>query len=127
MIGLGFPPFQTALMCLIANSAPVAYGGLGNPVRTLVAVTGLREADFSAMLGRILPLTTLILPFWLVRVLCKTRETFAVWPGLLACGLIFGGIQFFWSNFMGRRAGRYHRRHRHPAAARDLLQILAPA
>src|SRR6516225_2394926 len=101
MIGLGFPPFQTALLCLIANSAPVAYGGLGNPVRTLVAVTGLPEADFSAMLGRILPLTTLVLPFWLVRVLCKTRDTVAVWPGLLACGVIFGGIQFFWSNFMG--------------------------
>jgi lactate permease len=100
MIGLGFPPFQTALMCLIANSAPVAYGGLGNPVRTLVAVTGLPEADFSAMIGRILPLTTLVLPFWLVRVLCKTRDTMAVWPGLVACGVTFGGIQFFWSNYM---------------------------
>ncbi|PYT17567.1 MAG: L-lactate permease [Acidobacteria bacterium] len=100
MIGLGFPPFQTALLCLIANSAPVAYGGLGNPVRTLVAVTGLPEPDFSAMIGRILPLTTLVLPFWLLRVLCSTRETLAVWPGLLACGVIFGGIQFLWSNFM---------------------------
>ena len=88
-------------MCLIANSSPVAYGGLGNPVRTLVAVTGLPEADFSAMLGRILPLTTLVLPFWLIRVLCNRRDTMAVWPGLLACGVIFGGIQFFWSNFMG--------------------------
>lgn len=101
MIGLGFPPFQTALMCLIANSAPVAYGGMGNPVRTLVAVTGLREADFSAMLGRILPLTTLILPYWIIRQLCKRRDTLAVWPGLLACGLTFGAIQFFWSNFIG--------------------------
>jgi lactate permease len=101
MIGMGFPPFQTAVMCLIANSAPVAYGGLGNPVRTLVAVTGLAEADFSAMLGRILPLTTLFLPFWIVRILCSTRETLAVWPGLLACGLIFGSLQFFWSNYMG--------------------------
>ena len=100
MIGLGFPPFQTALLCLIANSAPVAYGGLGNPVRTLVAVTGLREADFSAMIGRILPLTTLILPFWLVRVLTGRKQTMAVWPGLVACGVTFGGIQFFWSNFM---------------------------
>src|SRR5215831_15840536 len=100
MIGLGFPPFQTALLCLIANSAPVAYGGLGNPVRTLVAVTGLPEADFSAMLGRILPLTTLVLPFWLIRVYCSTAETIAVWPALLMCGLAFGGIQFFWSNFM---------------------------
>lgn len=101
MIGMGFPPFQTALMCLIANSAPVAYGGMGNPVRTLVAVTGLPEADFSAMIGRILPIVVVILPFWLVRVLCKTKDMLAVWPGLLLCGLTFGGIQFFWSNFMG--------------------------
>ncbi len=100
MVGLGFPPFQTALLCLIANSAPVAYGSLGNPVRTLVAVTGMPEADFSAMLGRILPFTTLILPFWLVRVFCTTRETLAVWPGLLAGGMVFAGVQFFWSNFM---------------------------
>jgi lactate permease len=100
MIGLGFPPFQTALLCLIANSAPVAYGGLGNPVRTLVAVTGLPEADFSAMIGRILPLVVLILPFWLVRVLCGTRQMIAVWPGLLACALSFASIQFFWSNYM---------------------------
>jgi lactate permease len=100
MVGLGFPPFQTALLCLIANSAPVAYGSLGNPVRTLVAVTGMPEADFSAMLGRILPFTTLILPFWLVRVFCTTRETLAVWPGLLAGGIVFAGVQFFWSNFM---------------------------
>ena len=101
MIGLGFPPMQTALICLIGNSAPVAFGGLGNPVRTLVAVTGLPEADFSAMLGRILPLTVLILPFWLVRVLCKTRDTMKVWPGLLAGGIACGGIQFFWANYMG--------------------------
>ena len=100
MIGLGFPAFQTAVLCLIANSAPVAFGGLGNPIRTLVAVTGLPEADFSAMIGRILPLTTLVLPFWLIRVMTSTGETLAVWPGLLACGVTFGAIQFFWSNFM---------------------------
>jgi lactate permease len=74
---------------------------MGNPVRTLVAVTGLPEADFSAMIGRILPIIVVILPFWLIRVLCKTRDMLAVWPGLLVCGLTFGGIQFFWSNFMG--------------------------
>jgi len=101
MIGLGFPPFQTALLCLLANSAPVAYGGLGNPVRTLVAVTGLPEADFSAMIGRILPIVVLFLPFWLMRILCKTRDVLEVWPGLLVCGVTFGSIQFFWSNFMG--------------------------
>jgi lactate permease len=100
LIGLGFPPFQTALMCLVANSAPVAYGGLGNPVRTLVAVTGLPEADWSAMIGRILPIIVLILPFWLIRVLCPMRSMLQVWPGLLVCALTFSSIQFFWSNFM---------------------------
>jgi lactate permease len=100
MIGVGFPPFETALLCLIANSSPVAFGGLGNPVRTLVAVTGLPEAGFSAMLGRILPFTTLVLPFWLVWVLCKRRDTLSIWPALLLCGVTFGSIQFFWSNFM---------------------------
>ncbi len=101
LIGLGFPPFQTALLCLIANSAPVAYGGLGNPVRTLVAVTGLPEADWSAMIGRILPIIVLILPFWLIRVLCPWSAVMSVWPGLVVCGITFASIQFFWSNFMG--------------------------
>ncbi len=100
MIGLGFPPFQTAVACLLANSAPVAFGGLGNPIRTLVAVTGLGEADFSAMIGRILPLTTLVLPFWLVKLWTDTRRTLEVWPALAACGLIFGSLQFAWSNFV---------------------------
>jgi lactate permease len=100
MIGLGFPPFQTAVLCLLANSAPVAFGGLGNPIRTLGAVTGLPEMEFSAMAGRILPLTTLILPFWLVRMMAKTRETLAVWPGLVVGGVTFASIQFFWSNYM---------------------------
>ncbi len=84
MIGLGFPPFATALLCLLANSAPVAFGGLGNPIRTLTAVTGLPEADFGAMVGRILPLTTLVLPFWLIRMIVRTADTFAVWPEVAA-------------------------------------------
>ncbi|SPF49849.1 fragment of glycolate transporter (part 2) [Candidatus Sulfopaludibacter sp. SbA4] len=70
-------------------------------MRTLVAVTGLPEADFSAMIGRILPIVVLILPFWLMRILCKTRDVLEVWPGLVVCGVTFGSIQFFWSNFMG--------------------------
>ena len=100
LIGMGFPPLQTALLCLIANSAPVAFGGMGNPVRTLVAVTGLPEADFSAMIGRILGIVILILPFWLLRVMCKTRETLAVWPALVVAAVTSAGIQFFWSNYM---------------------------
>jgi len=68
-------------------------------VRVLVAVTGLPEADLSAMIGRILPFTALILPFWLVRWMTNWRQTFAVWPALLVCGVVFGLVQFYWSNF----------------------------
>src|ERR1017187_3244886 len=76
-----------------------SIGGISDDPR--VAVRGRPEAAFRAMIGRILPIIVLILPFWLIRTFCKTRETLAVWPGLLVCGFTFGGIQFFWSNFMG--------------------------
>ncbi|HYM09716.1 MAG TPA: L-lactate permease [Bryobacterales bacterium] len=99
MAGLGFDPFAAAVLCLIANTAPVAFGGVGNPIRVLVAVTGLPEADLSAMAGRILTWAALILPFWLVRTAAKTRDTIAVWPALLVCGVTFGGVQLYWSNY----------------------------
>jgi lactate permease len=99
MAGLGFQPFAAAVLCLIANTVPVAYGAVGNPVRTLVAVTGLGEADISAMIGRILPWTALVLPFWLVRTMTTWRRTLSLWPGLLLCGCVFAGVQFYWSNY----------------------------
>ncbi|HTM47390.1 MAG TPA: lactate permease LctP family transporter [Bryobacteraceae bacterium] len=99
MVGLGFQPFAAAVLCLIANTAPVAFGGVGNPIRVLVAVTGLGDADLSAMVGRILPWTALILPFWLVRSMTSWANTFAVWPGLLMCGGVFAMVQFYWSNY----------------------------
>src|SRR5437762_2769441 len=99
LIGLGFSPFQSATLCLIANTAPVAWGGVGNPIRTLGGVTGLAELKFSAMAGRILPPLSLILPLWLVRSMVGWRETLQVWPALLVSGLSFAGMQFYWSNF----------------------------
>ena len=99
LMGLGFSPFQAATLCLIANTAPVAWGGVGNPIRTLGGVTGLPELQFSAMAGRILPPLSLILPIWLVRSMVGWRETFQVWPALLVSGLSFAGMQFYWSNF----------------------------
>ena len=99
LIGLGFKPFQSAVLCLIANTAPVAWGGVGNPIRTLAGVTGLPEFQFSAMTGRILPPLSLILPLWLVRSMVGWKETFQVWPALLVSGLSFAGMQFYWSNY----------------------------
>src|SRR6476646_3121400 len=99
LIGLGFEPFQAATLCLVANTAPVAWGGVGNPIRTLAGVTGLPESAFSAMAGRIMPPLSLILPFWLVRSMVGWRETLQVWPALLLSGASFAGMQFYWSNF----------------------------
>src|SRR5206468_9592941 len=85
-----FPPFQAATLCLLANTAPVAWGGVGNPIRTLVGVTDLPEAALNAMAGRILPPLSVILPLWLVRSMVPWRETLEVWPALAVSGLSFG-------------------------------------
>lgn len=99
LIGLGFDPFQAATLCLVANTAPVAWGGVGNPIRVLAGVTGLSEMALSEMTGRILPPLSAILPLWLVRSMVGWRETFSVWPALVVSGLSFALMQFYWSNF----------------------------
>jgi lactate permease len=98
LIGLGFKPFEAAVLCLIANTAPVAWGGVGNPIRTLAGVTGLPDFQLSAMAGRILPPFSLILPIWLVRTMTGWSGTFEVLPALLVAGGSFAGMQYFWSN-----------------------------
>src|SRR6202142_1882460 len=100
MIGLGFKPFHAAALNLIANTAPVAWGAIGTPVHTLAAVTALPESDLNAMIGRILPFTAILVPFWLVRAMVSWSETFEVLPAILVVGLSFAGMQFFWSNYM---------------------------
>ena len=100
MIGLGFRPFHAAALNLIANTAPVAWGAIGTPVHTLAAVTSLPESDLNAMIGRILPFTAVIVPFWLVRTMVGWQETFEVLPAILVVGFSFALTQFFWSNYV---------------------------
>ena len=100
MIGLGFKPFHAAALNLIANTAPVAWGAIGTPVHTLAAVTSLPESDLNAMIGRILPFTAIIVPFWLVRTVVNWQETFEVFPAILVVGISFALTQFFWSNYV---------------------------
>ena len=100
MIGLGFKPFHAAALNLIANTAPVAWGAIGTPVHALAAVTALPESDLNAMIGRILPFTAIIVPFWLVRTMVSWRETFEVFPAILVVGISFSLTQFFWSNYV---------------------------
>src|SRR5437879_8013021 len=98
MIGLGFQPFHAAALNLLANTSPVAWGAIGTPVHTLAAVSGLPESDLSAMIGRILPITGIIVPFWLVRAMVGWSETFEVLPAILVVGVSFSLTQYFWSN-----------------------------
>jgi lactate permease len=100
MIGLGFKPFHAAALNLIANTAPVAWGAIGTPVHALASVTALPESDLSAMIGRILPITAVIVPFWLVRAMVSWAETWEVFPAILVVGLSFAGTQYFWANYM---------------------------
>src|SRR6201993_3357359 len=100
MIGLGFRPFHAAALNLIANTAPVAWGSIGIPIHTLAAVTALPESDLNAMIGRILPFTAIIVPFWLVRTMVDWKETFEVLPAILVVGVLFALTQFVWANYV---------------------------
>ncbi len=100
MIGLGFRPFHAAALNLIANTAPVAWGAIGTPVHTLAAVTALPESDLNAMIGRILPFTAVIVPFWLVKTMVSWRETFEIFPAIAVVGVSFAVTQFLWSNYV---------------------------
>ncbi len=101
MIGLGFRPLEAAKLALIGNTAPVAYGALGTPLITLAKVTNLDLGDLSAMVGRQLPLFSLIVPFWLVAAQAGWRGMIGVWPACLVSGLSFAVLQFAVSNFHG--------------------------
>src|SRR3989441_775766 len=91
-------PFHAAALNLLANTSPVAWGAIGTPVHTLAAVSGLPESDLSAMIGRILPITGIIVPFWLVRAMVGWAETFEVLPAILVVGFSFSVTQYLWSN-----------------------------
>lgn len=101
MIGLGFKPLEAAKLALIGNTAPVAFGSLGIPLTTLAPLTGLDLHALSAMVGRQLPLFSLIVPFWLVTAQVGWRGMIAVWPACLVAGGTFGTMQFLVSNFHG--------------------------
>jgi lactate permease len=101
LIGLGFSPLAASGLSLIANTAPVAYGALGSPVIALAAVTGLPLLDLSAMIGRQLPIFSIIVPFWLIVAFAGWRGTWQIWPAILVAGVSFAIPQFLVSNFHG--------------------------
>ncbi len=101
LAGLGFPPFYAASICLLANTAPVAFGSIATPILTLRGVTGLPIDQLSAAVGRICAPVSLLIPSYLIAVMGGWRGLAAVLPATVACGASFAGVQFLVSNFVG--------------------------
>ena len=100
LIGLGFSPLAASGLSLIANTAPVAYGALGTPIQGLATVTGLDPYILGAMVGRQLPVFSLIVPFWVVWAFAGWRGMKEIWPAILVTGVTFAVPQFVISNYI---------------------------
>jgi len=101
LTGLGFSSFYAGGICLLANTAPVAFGSIGIPITTLAAVTGLPLLRISAGVGRICAPVSLIVPAYLILVMGGWKALSGVLPAALVCGIAFAGTQFLVSNFVG--------------------------
>jgi len=103
MVGLGFRPFQAAVLNLLANTAPVAWGAIGTPIVTLGSVSGIDPLTLSTMAGHQLPWVSILVPFWLVATFVKMeggtwKEAFEVWPAALCAGASFALMQYYASS-----------------------------
>src|SRR5450755_4742640 len=103
MVGLGFKPFQSAVLNLLANTAPVAWGAIGTPIVVLASVSGLDQLTLSTMAGHQLPWISILVPFWLVALFVKMeggtwKDAFEVWPATLCAGASFALMQYFASS-----------------------------
>jgi lactate permease len=101
LTGLGFSPFFAAGICLLANTAPVAFGSIGIPVVTLAGTTGLPELELSAWVGRLCAPVSVLIPAYLILVMGGFRALKGVLPAAIVCGLCFASVQFAVSNFVG--------------------------
>ncbi|MFY4775617.1 L-lactate permease [Metabacillus sp. RGM 3146] len=101
LAGLGFNPLYAAGICLLANTAPVAFGSIGIPVIAVEGATGVPAMDISQMIGRQLPLLSLFIPLYLVVIIAGFKKAAEVLPAILVCGVSFAATQFITSNFLG--------------------------
>ena len=101
LVGLGFNPLYAAGLCLIANTAPVAFGAMGIPIIVGGQVTGIDPFKIGQMAGRQLPLLSVIVPFWLVIIMDGVRGVKETWPAILVAGVSFAITQFLTANYIG--------------------------
>jgi lactate permease len=101
LTGLGFSPFRASAICLLANTAPVAFGSIGIPVITLAGTTGLPVGELSAWVGRICTPIALIIPAYLIFAVGGMVALRSVWLAALAAGGVFSMVQLVVSNTLG--------------------------
>lgn len=101
LVGLGFNPLYAAGLCLIANTAPVAFGAIGSPVIAFEGPTGVAAKEIAKMIGRQLPFLSVIIPFYLVFIMAGFKKTMEVLPAILVAGVSFAITQFITSNYLG--------------------------
>ena len=101
LVGLGFKPLYAAGLCLIVNTAPVAFGAMGIPIIVAGQVTGLDAFEIGQMAGRQLPFLTVIVLFWIMAIMDGWRGIKETWPAVLVAGGSFAVAQYLTSNFIG--------------------------
>jgi lactate permease len=101
LVGLGFNPLYAAGICLIANTAPVAFGSVGTPIIIASRVSDIPEMAISQMVGRTLPLLSVVVPFYLVLLMAGFKKSLEVLPGIIVSGISFAFFQWFAANYIG--------------------------
>jgi lactate permease len=101
MVGLGFSPYYASALCLLANTAPVAFGAIGVPVITLAQITGLPVDKLSGAVGTLCAPIAVILPAYMIFVMGGLSAALEIWPVLLTAGLTFGTVEYVVSNYVG--------------------------
>lgn len=101
LVGLGFQPVYAAGICLIADTAPVAFGAIGIPIVVAAGVTGLDMHHISSIVGRQLPFLSVIVPLWLVVTMSGWQSALEVLPAIIVTGVCFAVPQFLVSNYVG--------------------------
>ncbi|MDA0164980.1 L-lactate permease [Solirubrobacter ginsenosidimutans] len=126
LVGVGFTPIKAVVLALVADTAPVAFGGIAIPITTLASVTGLPKEELSQMIGRqMLPLAILV-PFILIYMVDGRRGVRETWPAALVAGGVFGVVQLGTSNFISPELTNIFAALAAAAALVALLHVWAP-
>lgn len=101
LVGLGMRPLYAAGLCMIANTAPVAFGAVGIPITALGKAVGIDPLDIAAMVGRMLPPLTLFVPFFIVFLMSGLKGVKETFPAVFVAAVSFAGVQYWSSNHLG--------------------------